>query len=106
MCSIAYRCYLGTEHYFGDGFTVPQSAVNRIKNSTYEELRSFYPKAVVEKILWTNIRRDEELESRKFMSSLPRFKHSYGKFQFFKKRVERKYDRMLATIIFNHTEED
>ena len=92
----------GERYTFTDGYDVPKEAIDSIRDATEEELRSIYPENVVEKIIRVNTSRQEELESRRYMSSLPERTNCYGRFEFFKKGTDKRHDQMLASILHNH----
>ena len=96
----------GERFTFEDGSFVLKETIDSIRDATEKDLKSNYPENVVEKIMRVNRSRKEELESRKYMSSCPERTNSYGRFPFFEKKVNEKYDQMLARILHSHVAED
>lgn len=95
--------HISGEHYtFTDGLVVTKENIDSIRDATAEHLRSIYPENIVEKIIRIKTCREDELEARQYMSSLPQMTNSYGRFEFFKMQVHKKYDQMLANILHNH----
>ena len=99
--------HISGEHYtFTDGIVVTKENIDSIRDATAEHLRSIYPENIVEKIIRIKTCREEELKARQYMTSLPQMTNSYGRFEFFKMQVHKKYDKMLANILHDNSVND